>query len=181
MRSKTILSIAAFVVAFAGSAAFASLFVANTAYTSTYALTSRSNYKCRTVAAREITALIQQDIRHGRDNSHTIYRIESDYRPSFESATFPEYAKAVEIYISRSETIADENLPSGFQTEWRNHLKAWRDYSDFLNKMKNTSYRKNLDETDREDLERFHSGEISRTWFAVLQTGASYGADVPRK
>jgi hypothetical protein len=57
-------------------------------------------------------------------------------------------------------------------------MKAWRDYSDFLKRMKNSSIRNAWTDEELENTDDFHSREITRTWQAVLRTGRNHGADV---
>jgi hypothetical protein len=70
------------------------------------------------------------------------------------------------------------DLPGNFETEWREHMKAWREYSEFLNRMKDSSNRKGWSDAELKEVDNFHSREIDRTWQTVLHTGASYGANV---
>jgi len=187
MRSKTILSTAAFVLAFAASAAFASLFVTETRTESEFLPvrvhkpTSCFKDRSDSAAADKIAALIRKDDNNGRKRSGKIYDIGEDTRPPFTSSGFPDYAEAVEQYVDESSSLQTGDLPGDFQIEWREHMKAWRENSEFLNQMKKSSNRKSLSDVELEELEYtddFHSREISRTWQAVLQTGRSYGANV---
>jgi hypothetical protein len=178
MRSKTILSTAAFIVAFAASAAFANLFVTKTetapdyipvsSYKSTSCFRDRNN----STVANKISALIRTDKNNGYESRG------EDFRPPFTSSAFSDYAEAVERYVDASSSMKTSDLPGDFETEWREHMKAWRDYSDFLNRMKIASNRAGWSEAELEEVDDFHSSEINRTWQLVLQIGASHGADV---
>jgi hypothetical protein len=178
MRSKTILSTAAFIVAFAASAAFASLFIIKTETApdyvpvSSYKSTSCFKYRNNSTVANKISALIRADKSNGDE------RRGEDVSPPFTSSAFSDYAEAVEQYVDASSNMKTGDLPSDFQIEWREHMKAWRDYSDFLNRMKVTSNRASWSGAELEEIDNFHSREINRTWQTVLQSGASYGADV---
>ena len=178
MRSKTILSTAAFIVAFAASAAFASLFITKTETApdyfpvSSYKSTSCFKYRNNSIAANNISALIRQDISNGDA------RRSEDSRPPFTSSAFSDYAEAVEQYVDASSNMKTGDLPGDFQAEWRGHMKAWRDYSDFLNRMKDFSNLKGWSIEELDEVDDFHSREINRTWQTVLQTGASHGANV---
>ena len=184
MRSKTILSTVAFIVAFAASAAFASLFITKTQTVSDYVpLNGYKSTSCfkdpnNSTAARKISALIRADNSNGRERSKTAYRIGEDIRPPFTNAGFPEYAEAVQQYVAESSSMKSSDLPSDFQNVWNEHMTAWRDYSDFLNRMTKTSNRSALSVQELENIDDFHTREIERTWQTVLQTGVSYGADV---
>ncbi|MCY7348545.1 MAG: hypothetical protein LH614_20340 [Pyrinomonadaceae bacterium] len=184
MRSKNILSIAAFVAAFALSAAFASLFITKTRavtteFVPTYGYKSTSCFKYKNIAAADkIAALISEDKRNGRESDRAVYLYGEDIFSSSDSSAISGYAGAVEKYVDDSSTMNAGNLPEDFQNNWREHMKAWRDYSDFLNRMKKSSNRMALSLEELEEIDAFHSREISRTWQAVLQNGRSYGAEV---
>ncbi len=184
MRSKTILSTAAFIVAFAASAAFASLFVTKTQTApdyvpvSSYKSTSCFKYRNNSTAANKISAIVRTDKNNGNERDKAIYRGGEGVRPPFTSSVFSVYAEAVEQYVDDSSSMKTSDLPNDFQTEWREHMKAWRDYSDFLNRVKIASNRTSWSGAELEEIDDFHSREIDRTWQMVLQTGVSYGADV---
>ena len=184
MRSKTILSVAAFTLAFTLSAAFAGLFITKTQTAPDYfpviGRTSTSCFKDRNKSATavKISALIEADKSNGLERSRETYRVGEDVRPPFTSAGFALYADAVEQYVDESSSMKASDLPNDFQIEWREHMKAWRDYSDFLNRMKKSSNRDAFSAEELENTDDFHSREITRTWNLVLQTGRTYGADV---
>jgi len=184
MRSKTILSAVAFTLAFTFSAAFASLFITETQTASDFIPVSGSKStscfknRSKSAIADKIALLIEEDRGNGRERSNETYRIGEDVRPPFTSSGFSAYAAAVERYVDESSNMRTNDLPNDFQIEWREHMKAWRDYSDFLNRMKKSSNRRALSEEELENTDDFHSREITLTWHAVLQTGAEYGADV---
>jgi predicted N-acyltransferase len=81
-------------------------------------------------------------------------------------------------YADKSGSMEADGLPQDFQIAWREHMKAWRDYADFLNEMKNSSARKMLSEEKLDALETKHSAEITNTWQEVLRIGRNYGAEV---
>jgi hypothetical protein len=182
MRSKTILSIVAFIAAFGLSAAFASLFITQTV--SDYTLvnghksTSCFKHKNNSATADKISALIRQDKNNGRESDRAFYRYGTDIFASSDKSAFSGYANAVELYVDQSSGMKADDLPSDFQIEWREHMKAWREYSDFLNRMKKSSNRSALSSEELKEIDAFHSREISRTWDEVLQTGMMYGANV---
>jgi hypothetical protein len=179
MRSKTILSIAAFIVAFVLSTAFASLFIVkseylpleyNTKKTSCFKNRVNSNY-----AAGKIETIIKQDISNGRQRREVTSLYQTDEEQlSNNNFSFADYAENVEQYVDASSSMDDGELPREFQSAWRKHMKAWRDYSDFLQKTnKNGS---NIEHFDR--AETRYSAEINFTWYEVLRIGRSYGAEV---
>jgi len=184
MRSKNILSVVAFTTAFALSAAFASLFITKTQTESIYVpvngnkSTSCFKFKNKSPIANKISALIREDNRNGRESNRAFYSDGADiFSPSADSA-LSGYAEAVEQYVDSSSSMKADDLPGDFQTEWREHMKAWRGYSEFLNRTKNVSSRKSLTPEELNEVDNFHSREIDRTYEKVLQTGAIYGADV---
>lgn len=186
MRSKTILSIAAFIVAFVLSSAFASLFISKSEPFSSVVVTPGYNSKKTSCfknrgnkhAANKIETIVSQDVSHGGDRDRKIYQIGEGYRPSYSSSSFPEYVEAVSEYVTSSENLSYENTPRDFQTAWLKHMKAWRDYSNFLDKMKSSSARAHFSETEIYELEAGYSADINSTWYEVLHVGHSYGAEV---
>jgi len=171
MRIKTILSTAAFIFAFVFSTAFASLFISENASIQA----SYLKYKSSTPSAA-ISALIREDVRNGRRLDGAFYR-------SYENPRLPsaEFAVAVEEYIDDSSNIKASHLPIDFQTAWREHMRAWREYSEFLNRTRDSSNRDNLSGEALEKFEKLHSRDINHTWREVLQIGVEYGAAVPRR
>jgi len=162
MRSKNILSIVAFIVAFGLSAAFANIFITET----------------QTETADKITVLISRDKNNGRESDRAFYEYGAAIFSSSDNSAISGYAKAVEWYVEQSSSMDASDLPSDFQIKWRAHMKAWRNCSDFFNRMKKPSNRAALTGKELKEVEAFHNREISRTWEEVLQNGANYGADV---
>jgi hypothetical protein len=181
MRIKTILSTATFIFAFVFSTAFASLFAGksesqlnvNFGRTSTSCFKNRGNY-----TADKIALFLQQDIRNGNERDRKLHRLDKDLRPPFTGSSFAGFAEAVSEYADKSGNMEAVTLPPDFQIAWREHIKAWRDYADFLNEMKNSSARKTLSEEQLDALDTKHSDEITSTWEEVLRIGRSYGAEV---
>lgn len=189
MRIKNILSIAAFVTTFALSAAFAGLFIAKPTLTQTYTISSTDstptytaksycNLKRKSSTAVAIADLIANDHANGDARSDANYDIDESYPPSPTTAGFKIYANNVEKYVNASSSMSTSNLPPDFKTAWREHMKAWRDYSNFLNKTVKSSDKRFLDRDGFEEAETPYNHEISRTWAEVLEIGNSYGADV---
>ena len=184
MRSKTILSTAAFVLAFAASAAFASLFITQTQSESDFVLvnnyksTSYFKERSRSATADKIAALIREDHNNGRESERRSYTADGSVRPPFTSSAFPDYAAAVEQYVDDSSSMRVSDLPGDFQSEWREHMRAWRAYSVFLNRMKDSANRKSWSDEELTEVADSRNIEISSTWQEVLKSGRSYGADV---
>ena len=180
MRSKNILSIAAFIVAFLFSAFIASLFIPipqvlpvdysnrNVGYSQPTSCFMRR--KSATIGDK-ITVFILRDENNGSNNDEAANNFDWD-----DQGSVAEYAESIEEYVDASSSMNANDFPGDFQAAWRKHMKAWRDYSTFLNKTA-----ANMDDMSREDFyefDKFHSKEISRTWNDVLRIGASHGADV---
>ncbi|MDQ3062067.1 MAG: hypothetical protein M3R14_04290 [Acidobacteriota bacterium] len=172
MRIKTILSTAVFIFAFVFSTAFASLFISE----NTFIKVGYLKYKSIMSSADAVSALIREDVRNGR-------RLDGMFYGSYENPRLPsaEFAGAVEQYVDDSSSIKTSHLPFDFQTTWREHMRAWREYSEFLNRTSNSSNRDNLSSEALENFEKLHSRDINHTWREVLQTGIEYGADVPQR
>lgn len=174
MRSKDIISTIAFITAFAFSAAFASLFIDKSQTTSfeTYEIRNVSTSNCRASdkTCLDILALLVQDIRNG-DRRVANY----DYSVSGKGNVSIRRAESVEEYADASSRMEDAHLPSDFRSVWREHMQAWRDYSDFLNEVS----RKKISESEFEQQEDRLIYDINRTWAIVLKTGRGYGADSP--
>lgn len=175
MRSRNILSIVAFVAAFGLSAAFASLFISPNP--TVYNSVSYCKHRQNAAAADAIANLILEDYANGHARDGMTYDIGESYPPSVDSVAFADYAEFVGDYVDKSSSIETDNLPSDFQAAWREHLKAWRDYSDFLNQSAEISNRSVCSLRKFKDADKLHGQEIDRTYFEVLEIGASYGAD----
>lgn len=180
MRSKNILSIAAFIIAFLFSAFIASLFiplpqvlpvdysVGNTSYSKPTSCFMRRN---NITLGDKMTDFIIKDERNG--NNRIGNNLDWD-----DPATFANYAESVEEYVDVSSSMNANAFPGDFQTAWRKHMKAWRDYSNYLNKTA-----ANMDDSDisREDFikfDKFYGNEIDRTYKEFLRIADNYGAEV---
>lgn len=177
MRSKKILSAAAFAFAFLFSTALASLFIADTpnAYFNYHSSCQMRN---NPAVAVEIAGLIDQDKRNGRASERVAFETSGEKVTPFSGSRFPLYAAAVEQYVDDSSAMSATDLPTDFQTAWREHMQAWRDYSDFLNHLKKSGALEDWSSEEFDEAEDSHSREISRTWKKVIRLGRSYGADV---
>ena len=186
MRSKNILSIAAFIIAFSGSVVLASLFVTKTVQTiptfsdysrSTSCWKSRSNSR-QSATAKKITAFINEDEANGYERDRKLSRVGKNFRPAFEGSTYSDYAVTIEEYVDDMNDLDASRLPGDFQTAWREHLKAWQDYSEFLEEMKSSSVRRSFELEELLHTDNLHSVEINQTWNNVLEIGRSHGANV---
>ncbi|MDQ2747298.1 MAG: hypothetical protein M3T96_08570 [Acidobacteriota bacterium] len=186
MRSKNILSIAAFTFAFGLSVVVAGLFISQTAcpvaavVTQTdSAYTKNSFCKSRRYStAAKISAFIAADQANGDERYSKIYDIGENFPPDIDSISFTDYAEATKDYVDEASDMDTENLPANFQAAWREHQKAWRDYSNFLDKAANVSNPNPAMVENFMKADEKHSAEISRTFEIVLEIGESYGANV---
>jgi hypothetical protein len=169
MRSKNILSI----VAFGLSAAFASLFISPNNYGASYSRAGQN-----TAAAEAITALITQDYANGYTRDEKIYDLRVSNPSDVNSVAFADFAEAMQGYADDSGSMDANDLPSDFQAAWREHMKAWREYSNFLNQSADISGRTACSLRKFKTNDKLHNREINRTWYEVLRIGRSYGADV---
>lgn len=185
MRSKNILSIAAFIIAFAFSAAFAGLFVAKSELQTasvvpvgassqpTSCFTKRGRY-----TADKIEVFIAQDVSNGRDRDRQLYAIDGDYRPSHLSSSFPAYADAINEYADASNGLDETAMPHEFQIAWRAHMKAWRDYANYLDALRSSCARQKMSAQAAGEAENSFGADINATWYEVLRVGREYGAEV---
>jgi hypothetical protein len=187
MRSKNILSIAAFIVAFAFSTAFAGLFVAKSEYQSvlTVPVVSYSErqptscFKKRgRYTAEKIEVFISQDNSIGIEHQQINARIARQELPLLKSPLFAEYKNSVAEYVEASSSMDESTMPHEFQTAWRAHTKAWSDFSDFLDSMKSGAVRGDLSDNDAYEMEKHFSTEIAVTYNEVLRVGRNHGAQV---
>ena len=160
MRSKDILSTIAFISAFVLSAAFASLFIDNS-QTNNFEHLPNSQCPHGKLSANDrtctdILALLVQDIRNGEQR-----RDRYDYSLGDENGNVSATrAETVADYANASGSMEDEHLPSDFRAAWREHMKAWHVYSEFLNDVSQT---KSADEKF-ERLEDQYIYNINKTW-----------------
>jgi hypothetical protein len=188
MRSKNILSIAAFIVAFAFSTAFAGLFIDKSEYQSVLTVpvvsynerqpTSCFKKKRGGYTAEKIEVFISQDNSIGREHQQINARIDRQELPLLKSPLFAEYKNSVAEYVEASGSMDETTMPHDFQTAWRAHTKAWSDFSNFLDSMKSGSVRGNLSDEDAYEMEKHFSAEIAATYSEVLRVGRNHGAQV---
>ncbi|MCD9187753.1 MAG: hypothetical protein LUM44_15135 [Pyrinomonadaceae bacterium] len=180
MRSKTILSIAAFIVAFGFSVFLASLFMTKPLQTvfvsSDYGSRPTSCFKERFMSreARSISAFLRQDISNGRERDRDIYKLRVGTRTPFGETAFDDYAVIIDEYVNEANNLNANDLPQDFQEKWEKHLKAWQDYAEFLNDLKGENV-KSSERILRQDGQ--FNKEIDATWYEVLRVGKTYGAN----
>ena len=172
MTSKQILSIFAFITAFVLSSAFAWLFIDKSQTNSSFTTFKVRNAGCQqdTGTKRSIERLLQQDISNGRER---LWRANDSHHPSAKTP-FERYAEAVEHYADDSGSMRYSHLPRDFQIRWNEHMRAWRDYSNYLNSSRNSSSEDRKYYQDRNE----YLVDINSTWYSVLRVGRKYCAEV---
>jgi hypothetical protein len=125
---------------------------------------------------KQVLRFLEQDIRNGMQRMGRLSQPEWYYTPPFSRPSLAEYREAVSSYVNKSGSMDDSELPADFQTAWRAHMKAWRDYSAFLNSLENLQN----DEFDLQSIRQLYrekDARISATWFEALEiAGENYGA-----
>lgn len=169
MRSKTAISIIAFLAAFGISVALTPRPVKPTF--APYFKTGCTE----TANARKITNLLEQDIENGLVRDRKINGYDESERSS--AGKFANFALAVNGYTNASLGIEDGDLPSDFKTAWRRHMRAWRNHSDYLNEINASSGKNRRGAYSRKYSEQ--NKEISDTWDEVLNVARKYDADIP--
>lgn len=171
MRSKTILSIIAFIAAFGIS-------VAITPRTATSYVTPAYQPKRCTETARLITNLLEQDIANGRSRDRKMYQVRKQGVSSDSAIYHLNHTAAILAYYKASNSINTQNLPGEFLSAWSEHMNAWEAYADFLNE--NVDSDGNiLREKSFYRSSAAHTREISETWYKVLRLARTYGAEIP--
>jgi hypothetical protein len=165
MRVKNILSVVAFIAAFGFSAVLATVLDPRPAASFIQPSFDRTT-------AQNITSFLEQDIQNGQDRNHQVYRADEDY--SLSSPYIVKRAQAVSEYAEESGSMDFSYLPQDFQLAWMKHMRAWHNYSDFLQKVKT----QRMSSSEINQLENQYNREINLTWFEVLRVGNRYGADV---
>lgn len=174
MRSKNIFGLITFFATFAFSAFIALLFAAPKIYevppvVTNYEVKTYSQKRCGT--GYKIKEFLEQDKRNG------VGKQEYDFSPrnnSFTPARVAVFADSVEEYADKSSAMDDSGFPRDFRQAWREHMKAWSDYAEFLQKAKN----KRMTLEDFDSMTTEYNGEISKTWQETLRIGREYGADL---
>ena len=196
MKFKSILSVAVFAAAFILSSALAGLFAVKTEILTiepifvsaapgsdarpTQCFGHHRNTAANVSAAAKINGLLEQDDANTRARVAKIERVSPDYEPPFaagDETLFSEYSVAVSHYADQSGAMKDDNFPTDFQSAWREYMKAWRDYADFLEEMKIPETRGVADEDNFAQFNKIYNEWIDLTWIEVLHVANNNGAD----
>lgn len=172
MRSKKLLSITAFFAAFVFSAAFAGLFIDNSA--SYHNHTNCFHLQYDAVTADAIDDLLIRDIRNGESRFRQLDDMDDTLTPPFGTDSMDDYANVIEQYVDESSSMDDGNLPRDVRRAWRKHMQAWNDYAEFLKVSENLDY--NDEELRIRDMQ--YENDINRTWYNLLRISRSYGSYV---
>jgi hypothetical protein len=175
MRSKTIISILAFGLTFGFSAYFASFFLPEKVVEKNFSYNFNYNYDYNFKSAKNDSAILKflrQDIQNGVERSSNYYnRGDESNTKSVLKEYIQRKSASVKIYCEASSSMDSAGFPKDFRTAWKKHMKAWRDYSVFL---ENASKQTNIDEDELFVKTEELNDEISATWQDVLAIGENY-------
>lgn len=152
MKTKNILHLVTFVLAFAVSVSVAGVV---------------KSFQGLSTAER-ITNVLTEDIGNGF-NRRQNYRDSRYY-----------LAKQTNDYVTASESINVEGLPEDFQMAWQKHMQAWRTHADYLNENKcNRWANLNYDKVSAEQTNEINNTwwevlRIARQNGAVIPANAYY-------
>lgn len=167
MRSKHFIALTTFFACFAFSALFAGLFIERESVSPELyeIVTVNSHSSCST--RKQILAVLYQDEENGE--KRRVGELSISHHESLTALLVR--AKFVFEYAKKSESINTEGLPEDFQTAWRKHMRAWADYSDFLDKAALAE----IQGSELGELEKQYERDINSSWYEVLSVARSYG------
>jgi hypothetical protein len=161
MKTKIITALVAFFATFIFSVGLALYFTP----IDTNQVTAFRLYKLDRQSAQKITNVLRQDIGNGEDRRENYSNIDE--------------AQSVAEYANKSVQINVDGLPADFQNAWFKHMNAWHNYADFLKDLENPKFRNNYEEDQIGRIIAEHNSKINTTWYQVLRTAKSYGAEIP--
>ncbi|HZH34232.1 MAG TPA: hypothetical protein VEX64_05290 [Pyrinomonadaceae bacterium] len=174
MKTKLITTLIAFATTF-GFSTLMMEFVKEKRAPQTHYLTTQIRYHSET--EQKILKLLRQDIKNGLERRSKLSHMEDvDFSTA---ALLNDYAEATAEYAYKSSSIDETGIPADFQFAWRRHMKAWRDYADFLDETRNLSENQRR-EMDLDEMDFEKSLEINQSWREVLRTARKYGASLSR-
>jgi hypothetical protein len=168
-NTRKIITTVAFIAAFIFSAGLTRLILP--AQVIQYVYIDRPQFIERNT--NEIESFLLQDITNGESRMDEI----AGLRDSNEEY-LAEFADSVMEYSDASSSMNADNFPADFQAAWHLHMKAWRNYADFLAIQANAPAKKQMKPADFQKGESSLNAEINRTWFEVLRIGRTHGADI---
>ena len=166
-NTRTITTIVAFIAAFIFSAGLTRIILPAPVVQFVYI--DRPQYIERDT--NEIESFLLQDITNGEsrmDETASLRDMDEEY--------LAEFADSVMEYSDASSSMNADNFPKDFQAAWHFHMKAWRNYADFLAIQANAPAGKRMKDADFQKGESSLNKEINRTWFEVLRIGRTHGA-----
>lgn len=143
-------AVVAFVVTFIFSAGLVRIFVPETVV--------RTVYRDRPTFVERNDNAIERFLRRDMSNGAT----RSYYRGS------DDHPDAVMEYWKASSSMDDSGFPADFRAAWKEHMKAWKNYADYVA----ANPRGERSDPGKERL----NDEINRTWDEVLRIGRIYGS-----
>lgn len=162
MRSKNILSVAAFITAFVFSTFIAGFFIEKSIYPTIVRVRYDKPTSCYLrrgrETARRIETLIEQDQSYGRERNRK--------------------NSSVAGYVADARSIDDSNLPPDFQAAWHAHLQAWSNYSALIEAAQAAAETENSSQEAYQELAGSYNADINSTYYEVLRIAREYGADV---
>lgn len=135
-----------------------------------------SQHNCSQRHSSAIYSHIQRDVSNGRERDERSFRTNNWEENGEAGYSIENHADSVAQYVDESDSLNVRDLPQEFQIAWRKHINAWRDYSEFLTEIKESSVD---DKTSRKRYlasENRYNIEINRTWDEVLQIAENHGA-----
>ena len=126
----------------------------------------------------DIESLLNQDIQNGQDRRMEMDSV-LDRDDSFSEVSpveFADFADAVSEYADKSASLDDTNLPQDFRAAWQAHMNEWREHADFLEKLKQPSFKKKFSAEKIAKIDGNQSHKINVTWYKVLRIAESYNA-----
>lgn len=123
-------------------------------------------------SSNEIEIFLLQDITNGESRMDRA----GSLRDVNDEEYFADFADSVMEYSDTSSSMNADNFPQDFQIAWQLHMKAWRNYANFLAIQENAPAGKRMKNADFKKGENSLNTEINRTWFEVLRIGRNHGA-----
>ncbi len=129
-----------------------------------YSCDRRKHPKKPKLASR-LEQFIDQDKSNGDDRSTDLVD------GNLVSAT---WADSVSDYYETSSSMNTDAFPRDFVEAWNAHMKAWKNYSDYLELNRD----RRVDPDVFNAKQRAYNKEISKTWDVVIRLARENGADV---
>jgi len=137
-----------------------------------------TRHKCNDRNADAIFSHISRDKRNGEIRDQRSFRTNNWERNGEIGYSIENHADSVANYVDEAYRMDVTDLPQDFQIAWQIHIAAWRDYSNYLNELKNSPETEKSDHRDFIFSENRYNNEINRSWYEVLRKGRIHGADV---